>query len=117
MLFRESLELVRGRVISRAKMQPRFLVLPAEIHGLQRPAGQGRFNRKQNGSVAIPHIPFGPLKVRRRGCFFQRILRVNRPVFGLSAFRAPAATRHVVLERPIQRRPVSAGLAPGNKPS
>jgi hypothetical protein len=64
MLFRESLQLIRGRAICRAKMQPRFLVLPGEIHGLQRPAGQCRLDRKQNGSVTIPHVPFSPLKVR-----------------------------------------------------
>ncbi len=63
MLFCESLQLIRGRVISRAKMQPRFLVLPGEIHGLQRAAGQSRSNREQNGSVTIPHVPFGPLDV------------------------------------------------------
>jgi hypothetical protein len=30
MLFDESLQLIHGRAISRAKMQPRFLVLPAK---------------------------------------------------------------------------------------
>jgi hypothetical protein len=42
MLFSESLQLIPGRVISRAKMQSRFVVLPGEIHGLQRAAGQCR---------------------------------------------------------------------------
>jgi len=31
MLFRESLQLTRGRVISRVKVQPGFLVLPEQI--------------------------------------------------------------------------------------
>jgi hypothetical protein len=33
---------------------------------------------------------------------------------GLSPFRAPAATRRLMLKRPIQRRPVRSGLAAGD---
>ena len=35
----QNLELIRSRVISRARMQPRSVVLPGELHGLQRAAG------------------------------------------------------------------------------
>jgi hypothetical protein len=69
MLFNERLQLVRDRVISGAKMQLRLVVLPGEIHGLQRAARQSRFNRKQNRSVTIPHIPFGPLKCMQPKAF------------------------------------------------
>ena len=70
------------------------------------PPGQSRFNRKQNGSVTISHIPFGPLNVGSRRRFFQRILRINRPVFGFAALWAPSAAFHIVRERPIQGSPV-----------
>jgi hypothetical protein len=93
-------------------MQVRFLMLPGEIHGLQRPASQSRFNRKQNGSVTISRIPFGPLKVRSGRRLFQRIHLINWPVFCLPSLRAPSAARHVVLQRPIQRGPVAPVCPP-----
>jgi hypothetical protein len=100
MLLNKSLQLIRGRAISLAKMQPRFVVLAREFSGLQRAAGQSRFNREQNGSVTITHIPFGSLNICSRRRFFQRILRINRPIFCLPTLRPEF---HAVRERPIQR--------------
>jgi hypothetical protein len=108
MLLDESFEALCDVCISRARVQPRFLVLPDEINGFQRPAGQ------QNGSVTIPHVPFCPLKVRSRRRCFERILRINRPVFCLPALWTPSATRHVMFKRPIQCGPVRARLTARN---
>jgi hypothetical protein len=110
MLFSESLQLICGRVISRAKVQVRSVLLAREFHRLLAAAGQSRFNREQNGSVAIKHIPFGPLNVCSRSRFFQRILRINRPVLGLRTLRAPSPGFHTVRQRPIRSSPVRRGI-------
>ena len=92
----------------------RFFVLPREFHRFRRSAGQRPTNGEQNGRVTITHIPFGPLNVGYRRRFFQRILRVNQPIFRFPAFRTPSATLYSVGQCPIQCRPVRTGLATGN---
>jgi hypothetical protein len=95
-------------------MQPGLVLLAREFHRLLGAAGQSRFNRKQRGSATIPHISFGPLNVRSRRRFFERILRINRPILGLPALGTPSAAIHPMSQSPIQRRPVRAGLVAGN---
>jgi hypothetical protein len=43
--------------------------------------------------------------------FFQRILRVNRPIFGLPTVWAPSPAFDVVRQRPIQGGPVPSRFA------
>ena len=107
----EDPELVGSFRNSGMKMQPRLFMLPRKLHRFLRPAAQGRFNRKQNRSVTITHIPFGPLNVCSRSRFFQRILRVNRPIFGLPTVWAPSPAFDVVRQRPIQGGPVPSRFA------
>jgi hypothetical protein len=90
--------------------------VPDEIDSLQRTAGQSRFDRKQNCSVTITHIPFGPLNVGSRRGFFQWILRINRPVLSFPTLWTPSLAFHSVRQRPIQGGPVRAGLAARNNP-
>jgi len=101
MLLTESLQFVRCRLVAGAKMQAGFLVCP-KFYCLLRPASQFWVDREQNGSVAITHVPFGPLDAGCRWRFFQRILRINRTVFRRSALRATAAAVYPAHQGPIQ---------------
>ena len=74
-------------------------------------AGQARRHGKNNGAVAIAHVPFGALEVVGRGSLAKGVTRRDGPVLGEAASWAPAAVREICSEREVERGAVGTGLA------
>jgi hypothetical protein len=68
---------------------------------------------QHEGSVAIPNVPIGALRIVTPRGFGQRILAGDRAVLRLSPLGAPASTRYPQFQGNIQRSAVHAGLPSG----
>ena len=94
-------------------MQVGLPVFNGKLQGFQRASGQMLGNAENHCAVRIPDIPLGALEIVRAGCLVQLVAGVKRPVLGPAALGTPSAMRDVVLDGPVQRRPICTGLTAG----
>ena len=81
-----------------------------KLQRFQRASGQMLANAENHCAIRIPNIPFGALEIARAGRLVQLVAGIKWLVLGPAAFGTPSAMRDVVLDGPVQRRSVCAGL-------
>ena len=62
-------------------------------------------------AVTVANIPLRSLHRVRIWGFTKRIPGINNAILRPAAKRTPAATRHIIKNRPVERRTVSASLS------
>jgi len=98
----------------RRQMKTRLVRCFGEFCGRLGTTGEFFANRENDGSVRVADVPFRPLLPVLPWSFLQVVVRCDGAVLGTPTFGAPAAMRNSILNGPVQRSPVCAGLAAGN---
>ena len=91
-----------------------FAEFQRELARLQRMTVEFRFEREQDGAIAVADVPFLGHLVIGGGRLFEFVTAIQNTVVNPPAFGTPAAVFDAVGDRPVERRPRRPGLSAGD---